>query len=99
MSNILIDPSNFMFTGFAESIVDLPIPNKPLAGSMQILANGDTYVCDGDNWVYLSSPVADAVEHTVEVELIAEGNCPSCGAPIHGTTCEYCGQHFRKSRR
>lgn len=30
------------------------------------------------------------------VTLETRGNCPNCGAPIHGDECPYCGTVFTK---
>ena len=41
--------------------------------------------------------IDDDVTWEYKKEEKVEGNCPSCGAPITGDKCEYCGRvHYRR---
>ena len=49
-------------------------------------------------WAITSDYCSMRADHIKREELIKiEGNCPSCGAPITGEKCEYCGRlHYLK---
>lgn len=41
--------------------------------------------------------INDDVTWEYKEKETVEGNCPSCGAPITGDKCEYCGRvHYRR---
>lgn len=45
---------------------------------------------------FTGEQIDEAIGAVLRGKAILITNCPNCGAPVHGTKCEYCGTVFAR---
>lgn len=84
--------SDYMFKGLSNAIQNLGSTLEQATVAFSDFSNATINITGNDVWE--TTCVGYREESPWEK---VEGNCPSCGAPITGEKCEYCGRvHYRR---